>query len=128
MPFTLDLFQRLEEVEAHQRVAPFNLQLALDGFNVLEVFFQDTRNFCINHTDHNVSSHVRAAFQLLGSLGRVDNGANADNRALVRTRLAPPYPLIVLKNILQSSQSNQTHLDRLVFRVALHHALFALDL
>ena len=62
VPLTLDLFQRLEEVEAHQRVTPFNLQLALDGFNVLEVFLQDAGNFCINHTDHDVSSHIRAAF------------------------------------------------------------------
>jgi len=62
VPFALDLFQRLEEVEADQRVTPFNLQLALDGFNVLQVFLQDVGNFCINHTDHDVSSHICAAF------------------------------------------------------------------
>ena len=111
--FTLDLFQRLEEVEADQRVAPFNLQFTLDRFDVLQIFFEDARDLGIDHADHNVSGHICAALQLLGSLGRADNGADADDGALVLARQALPDPFLV---------------HRLVARVALLDALFALDL
>ena len=97
MALTPDLFQRLEEVEANQGVASLNFQLSLNCFDVLEVLLKDAGDLCIDHADHDVPGHVRAALQLLRRLGRVDHGADADHRALVLARPALPDPVLVLE-------------------------------